>query len=172
MPTSPPAPSSAAPPSRAAPSTTNANQILYGIETVERSDLQAAHDSQLDVLGQRWLKVMSADYMPRVAAVTIDAATSTAARNLAATVDPTEPSRYRCRHHRDDGRTVFDAQFFATGIRHTINRDGWICRIAFDAAAPFAAVGGRWDQGQWDQALWANLVAQLEELLEDVRATT
>ena len=134
------------------------NQIIYGIETISRTDLEADQDSQLDRLGERWLRVMSADYMPRVAAVTIDAGTSTAARDLAATVDPTVAPRYRCRHRRADGTVVFDAEFFATGVRHSISPTGWTCRITLDDAAPFAAAGGRWDAAEWDRTTWAEAI--------------
>ena len=68
-------------------------QILYGVETFTRTDLICAVPADLDIIGARLLRVLSADFMPNVAAVTIDAATSTAARDLAATrrPDETEP---------------------------------------------------------------------------------
>ena len=90
-------------------------QLLYGVETFTRTDLIPTDLADLDVLGARWLRVLSADFMPRVAAVTIDAATTVAARDLAATVDPTVPSRYRG-YLRQGTRVVFDRQFFATGV--------------------------------------------------------
>lgn len=137
------------------------NQIIYGVETFTRTDLECSADDQLDILGQRYLVVLSADWMPRVDAVTLDAATSTPARNLCAGVDPTRPSRYRCRLV-EGGRTVFDRQMFATGVQHRIDPHNWTCRVALDAAAPFAAsVVTRWDTAGWDAALWTETTVAL-----------
>ena len=107
--------------------------------------------------------------MPNVAAVTIDAATSVAARDLAATVDPTIPSRYRG-YLREGGRVVFDRQFFAVGVSHRIDPEGWTCRIALDDAGPFATVGNRWDDAAWDTGLWAEAVTTLLTEARTLRA--
>ena len=118
------------------------NQIRYGVETFTRTDLECTSDAVITAIGQQLLKALSADYMPNVAAVTLDAATSTAARDLCVTVDPTVPSRYRCRLHRDGGRIVFDRQFLAVGVQHRIDPAGWETRIALDDAAPYMIPGG------------------------------
>ena len=95
------------------------------------------------------LAALSADYLPNVAAVTLDAATSTAARDLCVTVDPTVPSRYRCRLHRAAGRVVFDRQFLAVGVQHRIDPAGWETRIALDDAAPYM-IAAPLPSAQWD----------------------
>ena len=136
------------------------NQILYGVETFSRTDLIPANPADLDLLGTRILRVLSASFMPNVAAVTIDAATSIEARDLCATVDPTLPSRYRG-YLREGSRVVFDRQFFAVGVSHRIDPEGWTCRIALDDAGPFATVGNRWDDAAWDTGLWAEAVTTL-----------
>ena len=134
-------------------------QVLYGLETFTRTDLICNNPADLDIIGARYLRVLSADFMPNVAAVTIDAATSVEARDLAATVDPTVPSRYRG-VLREGTRTVFDRQFFATGVSHRIDPDTWTVRISLDDAGPFATVGNRWDDAAWGTGLWAAPVAK------------
>ena len=67
------------------------NQILYGVETFSRTDLIPANPADLDLLGARILRVLSASFMPNVAAVTIDAATSVAARDLCRDRRPDHP---------------------------------------------------------------------------------
>ena len=130
-------------------------QVLYGLETFTRTDLICNVPADLDVIGARYLRVLSADFMPNVAAVTIDAATSIGARDLAATVDPTLPSRYRGML-REGARTVFDRQFFATGVSHRIDPETWTVRIALDDAGPFAVTGNRWNDAAWSTGTWAD----------------
>ena len=137
-----------------------ANQLLYGVETFSRTDLIPAVPGELDILGNRMLRVLSANFMPTVSAVTIDAGTTVEARDLCATVDPTVPSRYRG-FLEQDGRIVFDRQFFAVGVSHRLDPESWTCRIALDDAGPFATVGNRWDDAAWDSGLWAEAVATL-----------
>ena len=143
-------------------------QTLYGVETFTRTDLICAVPADLDVLGARMLAVLSAGFLPNVAAVTIDAATSTAARDLAATVDPTKPSRYRG-YLREGGRVVFDRQFLAVGVSHRIDPESWTVRIALDDAGPFAITGNRWDDAAWSSGTWAEpataLIAEARELV-------
>ena len=145
-------------------------QILYGIETFTRTDLICANPGDVDVLGARYLTVLSADFMPNIAAVTIDAGTSIEARNLAATVDPTKPSRFRG-YLREGGRVVFDRQFFAVGVSHRIDPESWTVRIALDDAGPFAVTGDRWDGAAWGTGTWAappvmvELIAEARQLI-------
>ena len=130
------------------------NQIRYGVETFTRTDLECTSNEVLADIGQQLLKALSADYMPNVAAVTLNAGTSTPARDLCVTVDPTVPSRYRCRLHRSGGRIVFDRQFFAVGVQHRIDPNGWETRIALDDAAPYMIASGlpgnNWSYAHWD----------------------
>ena len=145
-------------------------QTLYGLETFSRTDLIPAVPAELDVIGARYLRVLSADFMPNVAAVTIDAATSLEARNLAATVDPTLPSRYRG-VLVEGTRTVFDRQFFAVGVAHRIDPETWTVRVALDDAGPFAVVGNRWDDAAWSTGIWAEPPARVTPLPALIGAT-
>ena len=128
-------------------------QVQYGIEPFERLDLETVSDEELHDIAERQLAVRSSATMPRVRSVHIDAATADNALDLLATVDVYEPSRYRCRLEEDRG-LVFDAEHFATGIRHQITPDRWEADINLDLADIYAAAGGRWDEARWNQAVW------------------
>lgn len=146
-----------------------AAQTVYGIETgPPRTDLVTTDAGTLTAIARRLISARGAATMPRLAAVTFDAATTPAARDLVAAVDPTKPSRWRCVLVRD-GRTVFDRVMYAVAVEHTWDAHRWQCRVTLDDAAPYAAVGGRWDQAGWDQALWAapaaDLAAEARQLL-------
>ena len=134
------------------------NQIRYGVETFTRTDLESSYDPHITAIGQQLLKALSADFMPNVAAVTIDASTSVPARDLCVTVDPTAPSRYHCRLHRANGRVVFDREFLAVGVQHRIDPTGWETRIALDDAAPYMIPGpllsAEWDSAHWNEEAW------------------
>jgi hypothetical protein len=95
--------------------------------------------------------------MPRIEAVSLDAATGPEGQVMAllASCRPELPSRYRCRLITKSGRHVFDRMMFATSIRHTITRDQWTARITLDVAEPFAVGGGRWDHQGWDRSAWS-----------------
>ena len=137
-------------------------QILYGYETgPERLDMVTVDTATLTMVANRILRAAGAATMPRVRAVTLDAATSTAARNLAAAVDPTGPSRYRTVLQRA-GRTVFDRMMFATSVTHTWDAAGWHVRIGLDDAEPWRAIGGRWGTAVWGGAVWSPPTAVLE----------
>lgn len=130
-------------------------QVLYGIEPFERTDLLTERDDKITLLGERILRIRSAQAAPRIRSVSLDARTDPAALDLMATVDVFKPSRYRCRLHLDRG-TVFDAEHFATAVVHEMTADAWTLALNLDLAAPFAAAGGRWDGALWDQATWAS----------------
>ena len=129
-------------------------QSLYGYQTgPERVDLVTVDTAMLTRVANRLVRAAGAATMPRIGAVTLDAATSTEARDLAATVDVTGPSRYRVVLERA-GRTVFDRLMFATAVAHSWDAAGWHVRVSLDDAEPWHAAGGRWDQARWDQATW------------------
>jgi hypothetical protein len=136
-----------------------AAQLVYGIEPYERTDLLTESDYRLQQLAERAMRTRGADTAPRVRSVTLNAATSPEALDLMTTVDVFLPTRYRCRLRYPRG-DVFDAEHFATGVVHEITRDGWEMQLNLDLAAPYAAVGGRWDGAMWDQALWSESVAR------------
>jgi hypothetical protein len=147
-------------------------QALFGIEPFERLDLITLNDAELLTLANRQLAVRSADTAPRVRSVSLDAATSPQALDLMATVDVYEPSRYRCRLELDRG-LVFDAEHFATAVRHELTRGAWTLELNLDLAERYEAAGARWDQGAWDRTIWAELaplVARAHDLLERVEA--
>jgi hypothetical protein len=140
-----------------------AAQRVYGIETSPtRDDLVTTDTVTLTAIANRLVAAHGAATMPRIAAVTVDAATSTAARDFCATVDPARPSRYRCVLVRD-GRTVFDRTMLAVAAEHSWDAHGWRCRVTLDDAAPYAIAGGRWDTARWDQASWTNAAALRDE---------
>jgi len=132
----------------------------YGIEPYERTDLLTASDASVLMLAERVLRVRGEDTAPRVRSVSLDASTSDGALDLLCTVDIFEPSRYRCRLILPRG-TVFDDEYFATGVNHLIERDTWSLELNLDVAAPFAAAGGEWDGAYWDLATWADAVSVL-----------
>jgi hypothetical protein len=134
-------------------------KILYGIEPFERTDLLTETVARLDTLARRALHTRSAEFSPRVRSVSLDASTADNAVDLMATVDVYGPSRYRCRLEYPRG-LVFDEEYFATGVAHNVTRDSWTMELNLDSAAPYAAVGDRWDAARWGLSLWADTVAQ------------
>ena len=156
-----------------------AGRRVVGFEPFTRSDLIPLDDATLLTLATRVVETRAVDTMPRVEAVTLDAATDPGdgrVVELMATARPEIPTRIRCRLRARDGRAVFDVAMFVTGVRHTITERGrWFCRLTLDSAAPFAAAGGRWDRGRWDRALWSELpalVAEARALYADLTGAT
>lgn len=134
--------------------------LRFGMEPFERTDLITQNDSSLTLLAKRVLRTRGIDTAPRVRSVSLDAATSDAALDLMTTVEVFRPSRYRCRLAYPEPRgTVFDAEHFATGVAHELTPASWTLDLNLDVAAPFEAVGGRWDISTWDRALWGTPVA-------------
>lgn len=129
-------------------------QALYGIEPFERTDLLTAADATITLLGERILVTRAADTAPRVRSVSLDGRTASNVIDLMTTVDVYRPSRYRCRLRYPRG-DVFDEQMFATGVSHDVTPSSWTLELNLDAAAPYAAPGGRWDGARWDRAVWA-----------------
>ena len=117
-------------------------QELYGVETFELTDLETELDVELTQLGNRLLVTRGHTTMPRIAGVTLNAATDPAVVDLLATADPRTPSRYRCRHVSGD-RQVFSRFMFCTAIRHTIGPDMWEARLSLDDALPWQVGGDR-----------------------------
>ena len=75
-----------------------------------------------------------------------------------------KPSRYRCRLTYDPPRgPVFDAEYYATGAHHLINRNRWELRLDLDLSAAYAATGTRWDAGTWRMSTWAGTTTRTEE---------
>jgi hypothetical protein len=119
-------------------------------------------------LARRLLVTRAMATMPRIEAVTLDAATDPGdgrVVELMATARPETPTRLRCQLQVAAGRVVFDVDMFVTGAAHTIGDTGrWQCRLTLDVAAPWAAAGGRWDgAGGWDRSTWADAVALVAE---------
>lgn len=136
-----------------------AAQSVLGPEPFVRDDLVTFDPADLAVMASRALETRGLATMPRVEAVTLDAARDPgdgSTVELMATAAPETPTRVRCRLRTFDGRDVFDADMFVTGAEHTITDTGrWFCRLTLDVAAPYAAPGGRWDGARWDRATWA-----------------
>lgn len=124
-------------------------EARYGIEAYERT-LVCVEQRILDKLGHRQLKLRGPGAFPRVAAVNIAATTGDAAVDMLTLTTFTLPSRYQC-GLVIDGQTVFDRQYLVTGLRHTIERDSWTCRMELDIADVFATNGARWGKGHWSR---------------------
>jgi hypothetical protein len=143
-----------------------AAQQAIGSEPFVRADLITANPGDLDTLARRVLVTRGIATMPRVEAVTLDAARDPgdgSTVELMATARPETPTRLRCQL-ATNGRTVFDVDMFVTAVAHTIDDRGrWLCRLTLDAAGPYAAPGGRWDGARWDRATWTNVVVLLDE---------
>jgi hypothetical protein len=129
---------------------------LYGEETFERTDLETRLDADIVILRDRILDVRSPDYMPRIAGVTLDAATDPAVVDVLARVSPFKPSIVFCKHQGVDGRIVFNKAMMVVGVEHTITPEGWQARLALDNAKPFqvGAQDGRWSDGTALTAHW------------------
>jgi len=130
-------------------------QRRFGVEPIERLDLWTRDDADLDYIGARILAQRNAVTLPLVQSVSIDAATSDAAVDLLARLDIWSPSRYRCRHVADRG-TVFDDNYFATGVEFHLERDLWTAEISLDKSDLYQIPAGaaRWDDAQWDRSYW------------------
>ena len=114
-------------------------QDIYGVEPHTVTDLETVLDVELTALGNRLLVTRGSTTMPRIAAVTLNAATAPNIVDLLSTADPRIPSRYRCRHSNGT-RQVFSRLMFCTAIRHSIGPDNWEARLSLDDAL---AVAGR-----------------------------
>jgi len=134
----------------------------YGIETWRAEDLICALPDQLPILARRQLRVRNSDIVPRVEAVTFDAATGDDVIDLMCATDPLLPSRWQVRLRQERG-DVINRQLFVTGVRHTIERDSWVMRCDLDLASPFAVphehrwepteeTDTRWGTAQWQRA--------------------
>jgi hypothetical protein len=122
-------------------------ETRFGVEPYDRT-LVAIEARILRKLGRRQLRLRGPGAFPRVNAVLLDAATGDAAVDVMTVSTFTVPSRYVCGLNID-GATVFDRQFLVTGVRHTITRDRWQCRLGLDIADVFATKGARWGIGHW-----------------------
>lgn len=132
-------------------------QRLYGIEPYERTDLLTQFVSTLELLARRFLNARHHSTSPRVRSVSLDASTADNVLDLMSTVDVFDPSRYRCRLEYERG-TVFDEEYFATGVSYEVTPAGWTLELNLDSAAPFAVIGERWDSAHWDVTRWADPV--------------
>ena len=134
----------------------------YGIEPLNLTDLETTLDSELTQIGNRLLVTRGHTTMPRIAGVTINAASHPDNVNLLSTADPRIPSRFRCRHV-SGGRAVINGRFmFCTAIRHTIGPDMWEARLSLDDAMPWQVPTdvGFWSDtetstaGHWQETKW------------------
>lgn len=152
--------------------------IAIGPEPFERADLISYTVGDLQTLANRALRTRGINTMPCVQGVALDAAYDPgdgSYAELMATARPEIPTRLRCRLV-DSGRDVFDDELFVTATAHTITSTGrWWTELGLDVAAPFAAVGGRWDAAWWDQALWSDvaaLAAEARGLIAELQGAT
>jgi hypothetical protein len=134
------------------------NQTLYGVEPFTITDLQTRDNADLTALGDRILNARNFNHAPRIAAVTLNAATGDNVVDLLAVIDPRNPSRVVCRHNAADGREVFNKQCIVTGIRHRITPLAWEAFVSLDDATPWAigVSDAVWDESQWDVDQWAS----------------
>lgn len=130
----------------------------FGVEPYERN-LVCTEARIVGILGRRQLKLRGPGVFPRVAAVLLDAGTGDGPIDVMTLSTFTGPSRYRCGLYRSDiAATVFDRQYLVTGVRHTISRDVWQCRLALDAADVFATRAARWGRGHWGVGRWGRAI--------------
>ena len=110
---------------------------IYGVETLNRTDLINTSDDLLPTLADRILEVRGSNSIPRVETVTLDARTGgfnqPTVMHLMSTAAPERPSRYRMRLQVDE-RPIFDRVCFVNSVRHFIARDEWTVRLALDVA--------------------------------------
>lgn len=139
---------------------------LYGVETYERSDLETDLDVELGQIADRILEVRSPAYMPRVAAVTLDAATGDEAVDVMCLASPYAPARFACRHRSGDRDVIDSRTMMVVGAEHVISPEGWTARIALDDAAPFMATDiTRWQPdtgGPLPRAAWESSTSPSE----------
>lgn len=131
----------------------------YGIEAFPITDLWTELTGEMTAIAQRVLRARNFALAPRIAAVTLNAATADNVIDLLVSIDPRNPSRVLCRHRADDGRMVFNKMCFVTGIRHVFTPSSWEARVSLDDASPWAigANEARWDVDGWDVDQWANV---------------
>lgn len=129
---------------------------LYGEEPFERTDLETNLTSDLIQLRDRVLEVRNVSHMPRIAAVTLDAAADDYALNVMAVASPYKPSFIRCRHRGLNGRDVFNSVMIVVGVEHNLTPESWQARVALDNAKPFqvGAHAGRWSDGTAATGYW------------------
>jgi hypothetical protein len=129
---------------------------LYGEETFEATDLETNLDSDIGILRDRVLEVRNVKYMPRIGAVTLDAAANDESVDVMAVATPYKPSFIRCRHKGVGGRDVFNGVYMVVGVEHSLSPDGWTARLALDNAKPFqvGANDGRWSDGATATGYW------------------
>lgn len=137
----------------------NEGRTLYGDEPFERSDLWTQNADDVWWIAGRILATRAArNSMPRIRAVTINAESGgDAAVDLLATLSIFQPSRYRGRLRNDRG-LVFDTNFFAVGVKHTITAETWTAEISLDRSWPWELLADEpyaWDVAHWDHALWS-----------------
>ena len=137
-------------------------QLLYGIETFERTDLLTYSDPNVIDLAERTMVTRSHETAPRVRATLLDARNGDAQLDLMSTVDVFKPSHYRCRLMEWRG-LVFDDRYIATAVAHRITASEWSLEMNLDRAEPYMAQGGKWGQTGWDQTLWSELSSLLAE---------
>ena len=131
-------------------------QVRYGVEPFERLDLWTESDGRLTTIGSRILVARGAGTMPRIEAVSLDAANGDSTVDLMAQMSVHKPSRYRCLLQLPRGE-VFDADHFVTGLVETITPDSWEIEASMDLATPFmVGAGAEWDENNgWDRSMWA-----------------
>ena len=136
-------------------------QDIYGVESLDLTDLETTLDTEMTQIANRLLVIRGISTAPRVAGVTLNAATAPDMVTLLSTADPRTPSRYVCRHDSGD-RRVFSRIMFCTAIRHTIGPDLWEARLSLDDALPWQVGGdtGFWHDtettgaGHWQESKW------------------
>jgi len=150
-------------------------QLLYGVETApEMLDLQSDNTTHLATLAHRIINTQGVATQPRVEAVTFNAARGDPTVAAMIGADPFVPTLWRVRIVRD-GRLLTDRPMFVTSVDHDLDAKTWVLRVGLDDAAPWQAVGGRWDGAYWDRALWAapgavGLETALTDLLDSLEA--
>jgi len=107
----------------------------YGRMVFNRTDLISVNTDLFEKIATRVLAVRGSNSVPRLEAVTLNAATGKPGHNMSlmSLADPGKPSRYMC-CMRVGGRQIFHRMCFATSTRHFISRDEWTLRISLDIA--------------------------------------
>lgn len=132
-------------------------KAMFGVETFERIDLETLLTVDLNTAADRTMAVRSYRYMPRVVAVTLNAATGPGVIDAIMAADPYLPARFICRHEAENGRHPINRTMLVVGVEHHIGPDDWTTRIALDDAAPFTlAKSAQWSDGTANTARWNN----------------
>lgn len=140
-------------------------QLLYGVETFSRTDLLTENNVNIDDLARRTLETRSPETAPRVRSVMLDARNGDDQVDLMTLADVHKPSHYRCRLEEERG-LIFDDRYMATALIHTITATSWSLQMNLDLAAPYMAIGAKWDTSRWDESEWTDLDALLAEARE------